>query len=83
MNVEQAVEWLRSQPDQREFVKSCYFDDPVEIAAARFAASSEWLATLKLLVSVPRRALDVGAGRGIASYALAKSGWDVVALEPD
>jgi SAM-dependent methyltransferase len=27
--------------------------------------------------------LDVGAGAGIASYALAKDGWSVVALEPD
>jgi SAM-dependent methyltransferase len=28
-------------------------------------------------------ALDVGAGRGIASFALAKSGFDVTALEPN
>jgi SAM-dependent methyltransferase len=30
-----------------------------------------------------RRALDIGAGRGISSYALARGGWQVTALEPD
>jgi SAM-dependent methyltransferase len=30
-----------------------------------------------------RRALDLGAGRGITSYALAADGWEVIALEPD
>ncbi len=27
--------------------------------------------------------LDVGAGQGVSSYAFAKDGWDVTALEPD
>ena len=31
----------------------------------------------------PAKVLDMGAGRGIASYAFAKEGWDVTALEPD
>ena len=29
------------------------------------------------------QALDLGAGRGISSYALAREGWQVTALEPD
>jgi SAM-dependent methyltransferase len=31
----------------------------------------------------PGKALDLGAGRGIASYSLAKEGWSVLAVEPD
>src|SRR6266542_3674307 len=31
----------------------------------------------------PGRALDIGAGRGITSYALAREGWRANALEPD
>jgi len=80
---EQAVQWLREQPDQQELVKACYYDDPLLDAAARYEACEEWRATLDIL---PRRAgfaLDLGAGRGISSYALAKAGWRVDALEPD
>jgi len=80
---EQAVVWLRQQPEQLELVCSCYYDDPLFAAAKRFAASIEWLATVKLLPHMPGRALDFGAGRGISSYALAAAGWQVTALEPD
>jgi SAM-dependent methyltransferase len=37
----------------------------------------------KYLPSNTGYALDIGAGRGISSYALAKDGWQVTALEPD
>lgn len=80
---EQAVEWLRRQPDQQALVRACYYDDPLIEAAERFFAGDEWREVLKLLPSTPGRALDVGAGRGISSYALARSGWQVTALEPD
>ena len=52
-------------------------------AARRFADSDEWKALRKLLPPVPAAALDLGAGRGISSYALAQDGWSVTALEPD
>ena len=33
---------------------------------------------------IPRgQALDIGAGRGISAYALARDGWQTIALEPD
>lgn len=85
MTWEQAVQWLRDQPDQQALVAACYFDDPLLAAAERFAASDEWQATLALLPvgTQPGAALDLGAGRGISSYALAKAGWSVSALEPD
>ena len=81
---EQAVQWLRSQPDRRDLVLAGYYDDPVEVAADRYWRSPEWLSARPLLPAAPgARALDIGAGRGIASYALAKDGFEVIALEPD
>ncbi len=80
---EQAVEWLRSQPEKNDLVNACYFDDPLIEAAERFYQSLEWAELRKLFPLKKGRAIDLGAGRGIASYALAKDGWEVVAIEPD
>lgn len=81
---EQAVQWMRDNPDMQDLVRSCYYDDPLVAAADRFWQSLEWKSLAALL---PRAqgglALDLGAGRGISSYALAKEGWKVTALEPD
>ncbi len=84
MSWEQAVSWLRSQPQQETLVKYCYYDDPIESAAERFSNSEEWLAVQKLLQGhLCGKVLDLGAGRGISSYAFAKAGCSVTALEPD
>ncbi len=83
MTWEQAVMWLRNQPDQQAMVKACFYDDPLMVAAERYYRSSEWVAVSSFLPLLPVRALDVGAGRGIASYALAKEGHTVTALEPN
>jgi len=81
---EEAVAWLKAQPDKIELVRACYYDDPVVDAAARYHASSEWREIFCLLAASPKGpALDIGAGRGISSYALARDGWQVTALEPD
>jgi SAM-dependent methyltransferase len=80
---EQAVLWLRAQPGQAELVRACFYDDPLLGAAERYRRSSEWEAVRKLLPGRSGTALDLGAGRGVASYALARDGWTTTALEPD
>src|SRR4051812_2997001 len=69
---EDAVVWLRSQPDRQQLVLDAFYDDPLIAAASRYYASSEWRSVSALLEGRTGRALDVGAGRGIASYALAR-----------
>lgn len=80
---EDAVTWLVEQSDRSDVVRECYFDRPVIDAVRRYAASQEWQEITKWLPPSPGVALDVGAGNGLVSFALAKTGWRVVALEPD
>lgn len=80
---EQSVAWLRQQPEQQALVRACYYDDPLLEAARRFFDSDEWLALRALLPHPPGSVVDIGAGRGISSYALAREGWQVIAVEPD
>lgn len=80
---ESAVSWLRAQPDQQALVNASYYDDPLLAAAKRYHASSEWQAIQKYLAGYSGEALDIGAGRGIASFALAKEHFSVTSLEPD
>ncbi len=83
MSWEDAVRWLREQPDKKQLVVDCYYDDPLLSAAQRYWTGGEWQAVRDLLHGRSGTALDVGAGRGIASYALARDGFDVTALEPN
>jgi SAM-dependent methyltransferase len=80
---EEAVAWLREQPEQADLVRACFYDDPLLDSAKRYFGSSEWQETRKLLPHECGIALDLGAGRGISTYALARDGWQVSALEPD
>jgi len=81
---EDAISWLKQQPDKQELVRSCFYDDPIIDCAQRYHQSSEWRAVNNLLSDLEKgRALDLGAGRGISSYALAMDGWSVTSLEPD
>jgi SAM-dependent methyltransferase len=81
---EEAVRWYRAQPDNESAVRENYFDLPVRQAAERFAASEEFAEVRRLLgEGGGEPLLDLGAGNGIASYALARAGWRVTALEPD
>jgi SAM-dependent methyltransferase len=80
---EEAVLWLRRQPGQEWLVRACFYDDPLLDAAIRYWESTEWQAVRAFLPGECGAALDIGAGRGISSYALARDGWKVTALEPN
>lgn len=81
---EEAVSQFRNTPGHEQAVLDNYFDLPVIEAVRRFSISPEAREILRLLSSAPGRVvLDLGAGNGIGSYALAKAGWNVSALEPD
>lgn len=80
---EQAVQSLIDDPSNQALVNACYYDSPLGLAAERFWKSTEWKAVSSLLPSKVGQALDLGAGRGISAYSLARDGWNVTALEPD
>jgi SAM-dependent methyltransferase len=83
MSWEDAVAELKRRPDAHELVKACFYDDPLIAAAQRYWQSLEWRTVRSYLPDRPGAALDVGSGRGISAYALARDGWRVSALEPD
>jgi SAM-dependent methyltransferase len=80
---EEAVIWLRNQPDKSDLVTDCFYDEPIMKAADRFYHSSEWAEIQKKLQGKKGIVLDIGAGRGISSFAFARDGWNVVSVEPD
>lgn len=81
---EEAVRWYRTRPDNEAAIRANFFDLPVRQAAERYAGCEEFAEVSRLLgADAGRSILDLGAGNGIASYALASAGWQVTALEPD
>ncbi len=86
MNYEQAVDWLRAQPQHRELVRLCYLDDDTLAAANRFSESEEFgevSGLLGLKDGSPLKIVDIGCGNGIAAYAMARLGHKVWAVDPD
>jgi SAM-dependent methyltransferase len=77
------VFWLISQEDRQDEVRANYFDQPTRVAAERYSKSAEWNAIRALLPAPPGVVVEVGAGNGIGSFALARDGWRVIAVEPN
>lgn len=85
MTWEQAVLWLRQQPQYQNLVRDCYYGDPLDLEWRRYHDSPEWKAVRKILGKPAdgAKALDLGAGRGIVAYGLHLDGWETTALEPN
>jgi len=83
MTWEEAVKELRSKPENKQAILDNYFDVDVETANERFAKSEEFLEILRYVPKQAKTVLDIGAGRGMATYGFAKNGLTATALEPD
>lgn len=83
MTWEEAVKQLRTHPENEQSLLDNYFDADIIRSAERFYQSEEFTALKAFIPSHAKTLLDIGAGRGIASFAFAKSGLQVSALEPD
>lgn len=86
MTVDEAILWLRADPSSVALVADAYLGRDVAASADRFLRSAEFAEVKRLLGPILHHAVvaDIGAGAGIASYALHKSGASrVFAVEPD
>jgi len=79
---EEAVQKCLDSPELHNLAHDAYFGDSFE-ACKRYHASSEYKEIKQLIPRQAGKALDLGAGNGILSGALAMDGWDVTAVEPD
>jgi SAM-dependent methyltransferase len=83
---ERSVLGFRADPRMRGFVENNYLDEDLPEAVSRYARSSEFSriwAILRPCLTSGSRLLDIGAGRGLTSLALAQRGAHVISVESD
>jgi ubiquinone/menaquinone biosynthesis C-methylase UbiE len=86
LSTEKALLKTMGTPDGLKNAYLCYYEWDISNAYKRFYLSDEWKEITNLLskYSPPSiNVLDLGAGNGISSFALFKSGFKVTSLEPD
>ena len=82
---DEALRWLRSQTAYRGVVEDAYWHEDPQKAATLFSASAEFKEVRLIAANslVGATVLDLGAGRGIASWTFVEAGAALVyALEP-
>jgi len=83
---EQAIEILNKSPKHKKLIYDAYLTSDLIANCQRFYSSDEFKEALDIIKKYSgsnAKILDMPAGNGIASYAFAKSGFRVSALEPD
>ena len=82
---EEAIEILRRAPEHQELIYNSYLTDDLVGNCERFFNGAEFDSVRKLLEqhAPGKRVLDMPSGNGIATYSFAKSGFDVVAVDPN
>lgn len=82
---EEAVAILRQDPEHQELIYNAYLTDDLVGNCERFFNSAEFNSVRKLLDehAPGKRVLDMPAGNGIATYSFAKSGFEVIAVDPN
>lgn len=84
MSREEAVFWLRSQPEHGALAKDCNYDDPIEKASSAFTTSDE-VKKISTIANVKpeTKALHLSNCRMIAFFGFARQGHHVTAFEPE
>jgi SAM-dependent methyltransferase len=83
---ERSVLGFRADARMRGFVEKNYLDEDLLEAVSRYACSNEFSRICTILrpyLASGSRLLDIGAGRGLTSFALAQRGAHVISVESD
>jgi ubiquinone/menaquinone biosynthesis C-methylase UbiE len=83
---EEAVDLIRRDPKNKELIYNSYLSIDIQENCNRFYSSQEFSEVSKIIKNLypdAKSILDIAAGNGIASFSFAKSGYNVVSLEPD
>jgi SAM-dependent methyltransferase len=85
MTLDEAIEHLRADPEMADLVRDSYLGGDTIEASERFERTGEFAETIKVVGGFEGRdVVDVGAGTGIVSRAIANAGARrVYALDPD